>query len=211
MQKQSANIRSSLENRDYIFQEDLDLECHKDIEPYYWYVATYLGWFQVKAWHEQMFLRPLRSIVPLFCHFWSEPTKVGLSLRYHGHSASLRKNKCWFEKLGPTKWLTKVIIPMITSSIFFLAFGKINMIIHFCEIPRWVNCKISLVVSYLSTSRVGDRLKMDVSSERATLRRELHRNALYSKQEPSPDVLSFVSNISNKSKRLLKKKLMVKF
>ena len=47
----------------------------------------------------------------------------------------------------------------------------------------------------------GDRLEMDVSSERATLHREWLRNALYSKHQPSPDVLSFVPNASNNIQR----------
>ena len=42
---------------------------------------------------------------------------------------------------------------------------------------------------------------MDVSSERATLHREWLRNALYSKHQPSPDVLSFVPNASNNIQR----------
>ena len=46
-----------------------------------------------------------------------------------------------------------------------------------------------------------DRLEMDVSSERATLDREWLRNALYSKHQPSPDVLSFVPNASNNIQR----------
>ena len=60
---------------------------------------------------------------------------------------------------------------------------------------------ISKHKKYFLSPPSDDRLEMDVSSERATLHREWLRNALYSKHQPSPDVLSFVPNASNNIQR----------